>query len=218
MSATTEDRTERESPVDAMLEDVPFSDLEAPPSKLAAETPLTREAVIHVRAAAGEVSQAYGDVHALLDTVERALSEPVGGEKVLSEEGRLNLARLVHQARQKADHEMQRPVFERGRGERPHGGVMEQSVAPLLSDLLDTLWRGASATAAFTGIELERQDNLAAMQDAANAICGELNDAADRIAELLGRDADGWKDHNDDWWELVAELEDDDSEEGEGRE
>lgn len=124
MATATEDR---ESPVAEMMEDIPFSDLEDTPTNLAPETPLTREAVIHLRAAAAEVSDGYAEVSAQVATVRRRLAQlddiahaGSGPGIRLSEEEALELAQLLRTAEKGMVADMMEPVFERGRGERPH--------------------------------------------------------------------------------------------------
>jgi hypothetical protein len=113
---------DRESPVDRIMRDVPFNDLEKPPSELARSTPLTREAVIHLRAAASEVDSAFPRLQAILGAVKRALKNPVVGDDLtIDEDTAFDLRQLLDAAIEIADVDMNRPVFARGRGERPHG-------------------------------------------------------------------------------------------------
>lgn len=126
MPTTTEDR---ESPVAEIMEDAPFSDLEDTPTNLAPETPLTREAVIHLRAAGGELDNAYAVAMALLETVRRELNNPVvGADLTIDEDRAYDLWLLMGELADIIDKKMVREVFQRGRGERPHGDGLHLSL------------------------------------------------------------------------------------------
>lgn len=172
MSTETE---ERRNPVDVMLEDVPYPDLQDQPS----ETPLTREAVVHLRAAAKEVSGVFRFVQSAISTVERALSQPMGDGKTFSEEERMDLADLLQLAREKAETGMMEPVFERGRGERPHSDAPHLSIGEEeIHELVVDLYRIDTAACADTDDEEERQRLLGAIGMKAEAMADEVCEAA----------------------------------------
>lgn len=182
MSTATQDRREqedRESPVDRIMSDAPYPDVKASEAQ---ETPLTREAVVHLRAAAMEVDRGCAKVRSLLTTVDRALAEPHGGDKTFSEEERLDLAELITLARDIADREMARPVFERGRGERPHadGPSLTLDEEDLWA-LGEELWRIARAGSyAYRDNRTEEGyvNCLDVAAEAANRLCDRLFERA----------------------------------------
>lgn len=122
MSTTTEDR---KSPRNPALDGVPFSGIGGA-TELAPDTPLTREAVIHLRAAGMEIDSAFALVRAILRTVKNEVHPwACGADVTLDEDRAYDLSLLLRHAIDLTEKRMLRPCFERGRGERPHGGIVD---------------------------------------------------------------------------------------------
>lgn len=117
------EQEDRESPVARIMAEAPFSDVNA--KEEAPRTPLTREAVVHLRAAGMEIDQGYATLAALVNLVRRRIKPPAEVEVVLSFEEAYDLARTLEAVENIASAKIVEPVFQRGRGERPHGGVVE---------------------------------------------------------------------------------------------
>lgn len=103
--------------------DVPFGEI-GDATQLAPETPLTEEAVVHLRAAGREIDRGHDKLRSLLTIVRREIHPWVVGDDVTLEEDQAYcLSNLLEMAMDLADREVVRPVFERGRGLRDHGGI-----------------------------------------------------------------------------------------------
>lgn len=117
------DAKDRSSSFDERLEGVPFQGLDG--TKEAPTTPLTRETVVHLRAAGMEIDQGAATLSALVNIVRRRIEPPAEVEVVLGFEEAYDLARTLDAVETMVHKEIVEPVFERARGERPHGGVEE---------------------------------------------------------------------------------------------
>lgn len=153
--------------------------------KLAAQTALSEEAKIHLRAAAAEASVGYPQLLAVLTAIRRELDHPAVGEAlVLTEETAFDLKQLCDVAEQIAQKRMLDPIFQRVRGERPHGsGPSVTFSGDRLSELFEAM---AAAHYVVALVSDGEHKNIPGGRDGAKAAHQVLSPFTEQLRNAVG--------------------------------